>query len=331
MLKIGLIGAGFMGTMHASCYAALGCPITAVADLRAEKRDEMRAKYNCEVYETGEELIAKADVDVIDIVLPTYLHTKHALLAMEKVKNVFIEKPVALTVDEGKALIEAQKRTGARVMIGQVIRLWDEYMWLKAAKDDGRYGKIVTGTFKRVSPLPTWGWDGWLTDPDRSGTMALDMHVHDCDYIRSLCGEPDSVQSSVSRDASGKIVHIGTAYRFGNTSIFAEGCWDYPLTFPFAAEFRVMFERATVVMEHGDLTVYTDDKVEHPEYKHEQTGTIVEGGGNISDLGAYFNELKYFTEAIKNDTPVEINTLSEAVKSLDLVLSEIAMNGGARI
>ncbi len=330
MLKIGLIGAGFMGSMHAACYDALGCPISAVADIRPEKRDEMAAKYHCAAFDSGFDLIAGADVDVVDICLPTYLHAAHALAAMEKFPAVFIEKPVALTAAEGRALVAAQAKTGAKVMVGQVIRLWDEYMWLKAAHDDGRYGKLVTATFKRVSPLPTWGWDAWLTDPVRSGTMALDMHIHDCDFIRSLCGEPETVRSAVSRDASGKIIHIGTAYGYGDTTVFAEGIWDYPSTFPFSMEFRVMFERATVVMEHGSLTVYTDTGVEHPDYKREAAGTIVEGGGNISDLGAYFNELQYFTQRIAAGEPIEINTLPEAVKSLELVLSEIESVGGAR-
>ena len=315
MLKIGLIGAGFMGAMHAACYAALGCPVAAVADVRAEKRQEMADKYGCAVYETGMELIEKADVNVIDICLPTYLHAKHALAAMEKVPAVFIEKPVSLTVAEGEELILTQARTGAKVMVGQVIRLWDEYMWLKKVTDERRYGKLVTGTFKRVSPLPTWGWEGWLNDPDRSGTMALDMHIHDCDFIRSLCGEPDTFHTAVSRDASGKIIHTVTSYGYGDTTIFAEGIWDYPSTFPFAMEFRVMFERATVCMEHGELTVYTDDGVEHPDYKNEATGTVVEGGGNISDLGAYYNELKYFTQTLEAGKPIEVNTLIEAVRS----------------
>ncbi|MDD6878320.1 MAG: Gfo/Idh/MocA family oxidoreductase [Clostridiaceae bacterium] len=330
MLKIGLIGAGFMGSMHAACYEALGCPIAAVADLRPEKREEMAAKYGCAVYETGLELIEKSGVDVIDICLPTYLHTAHALAAMEKVRAVFIEKPVALTAAEGHALLAAQKKTGAQVMVGQVIRLWDEYMWLKAAHDDGRYGKLVTATFKRVSPRPTWAWDNWMDDPSRSGTSALDMHIHDCDFIRSLCGEPETVHAAVSRDASGKIVHICSAYGYGDTTVFAEGIWDYPATFPFSMEFRVMFERATVVMEHGELTVYTDGGVEHPAYKHEASGTVVEGGGNISDLGAYFNELQYFTQHIEAGEPIGINTLPEAVKSLELVLSEIESAGGVR-
>ena len=154
MLKIGLIGAGFMGSMHASCYAALGHPIAAVADLRPEKRQDMADKYGCAVYETGMELIEKADVDVIDICLPTYLHTCHALAAMEKVKAVFIEKPVALTVEEGESLIAAQKKTGAQVMVGQVIRLWDEYMWLKEAADDGRYGSSSPAPSSASVPCP---------------------------------------------------------------------------------------------------------------------------------------------------------------------------------
>ena len=68
---------------------------------------------------------------MIDICLPTYLHAEYALLAMDKVKYVFVEKPVTLTVAESQALLEKQKQTGAFVQVGQVIRFWDEYVALK--------------------------------------------------------------------------------------------------------------------------------------------------------------------------------------------------------
>lgn len=101
MLKIGLIGCGFMGTMHANCYKNLeGVEIAAVADLRPEKAQELAAGTNAVIYADGKDLIANAQVDAIDICLPTYLHAQYALLAMDKVKYLFIEKPVTLTQAE---------------------------------------------------------------------------------------------------------------------------------------------------------------------------------------------------------------------------------------
>jgi len=145
MLKIGLIGCGFMGSTHSACYKELSkyAEIVAVADIRAEKAEEIAKIHNCKIYSTGEELINNANVDVVDICLPTHLHAKHAIQAMEKGFDVFVEKPVCFKMDEANLMLETQKKTGRQVMVGQVIRSWDEYKLLKSIIDSNKYGKIV--------------------------------------------------------------------------------------------------------------------------------------------------------------------------------------------
>ena len=92
MLKVGLIGCGFMGQMHANCYKNIeGVTLAAVADIRKEKAEDIAKGTDAAIYGDGMELIEQADVDVIDICLPTFLHAKYALAAMEKVSYVFVE------------------------------------------------------------------------------------------------------------------------------------------------------------------------------------------------------------------------------------------------
>ena len=113
MLKVGLIGCGFMGAMHANCYKNIeGVELVALADIRKEKAEALSVDTNAVIYGDGKELIENAKVDIIDICLPTFLHAEYALLAMEKAGYVFVEKPVALTVEEGKKMIEKSKQTG---------------------------------------------------------------------------------------------------------------------------------------------------------------------------------------------------------------------------
>ena len=103
MIRVGLIGCGFMGGMHAACYAALaelGVKVTAIADDRPEFLAQMKEQTDAQTYESGMALIEQADVDVVDICLPTYLHTAHACAAMEKGRDVFCEKPVCLTEED---------------------------------------------------------------------------------------------------------------------------------------------------------------------------------------------------------------------------------------
>ena len=81
MLKVGLIGCGFMGAMHANCYRNIdGVQVVAVADIRREKAEALAE--GAAIYGDGLELIEQADVDIIDICLPTFLHAKYALAAM---------------------------------------------------------------------------------------------------------------------------------------------------------------------------------------------------------------------------------------------------------
>lgn len=331
MLRVGLIGCGGMGTNHAHCYGAMKDIVTlaAVADLDPAKTKNITEKFGGNAYATGMELLEKEDLDMVDICLPTYLHTAHAVAAMEKGLHVFMEKPVCLNMAEAKLLLDTQKKTGAKVQIGQVIRFWDEYAWLKETVEKGTYGRVLSASFIRLSANPNWGWENWYNKPERSGSMATDLHIHDVDYIRYLMnGEPDQLFSRATRNKEGVLQQIFTTYQYGDTIITSEGCWDYPDNYPFGMTFRVKLERATAIFDGGCLTVYLADGGKIiPEIKKEfeQDEDL---GINISSLGAYYKELKYFAGRLISGEPLEIAPLSEAVKSLELDLKEIELAGG---
>lgn len=336
MIKVGLIGAGFMGGMHAACYQALediDVKIIAVADLREEKANIVADKTGATIYTTGLELIENADVDIIDICLPTHLHTVHAVAAMKKNRAVFVEKPVCGTLEDAELLLKTEAETKAPIMVGQCIRLWSEYKWLKEIIDNKIYGKVQSGVFKRVSSAPTWAWNNWLHNIQQGGTVALDMHVHDVDYIRYILGEPDEVTATAARDEEGIIQHIFSTYKYGNTAIACEACWDYPSNFPFSMAYRVKMEKATIVFDStltSSLTVYPvngEPFVPELEKEFEADNNI---GGNLSSLGGYYNELKYFIERIQSKEPLEVAPLNEGVKSIKLTLKEIELAGGAK-
>lgn len=322
MLKIGLIGCGFMGKMHADCYRNIeGVRVTAVADLRADKAEELSKLSDAEIYTTGEELIKEADVDVIDICLPTYLHASHALLAMDKVKYVFVEKPVTLTVAEGEALLKKAKETGARVQVGQVIRFWDEYVALAEIIKSERYGKVVNANFRRLSPIPRWGWENWLLDPARSGGAGQDLHIHDVDYVLSVFGEPKKIASAKSTLGLTND-YVNTLMCYDDFVVSVEGTWALPESYPFTASFRVVFEKAVVENAGAGFVCY-DEGGAHPiELEKKVLAGDGYAGGNVSDLGGYYNELLYFTERAREGKEIERATLSDAVASLTFLLTK---------
>lgn len=322
MLKVGLIGCGGIGAVHAECWLTLSdsvC-ITAVADSDEERARKYAEKSGARVYRDGMELLEKEELDVVDICVPTFLHASYTLKAMEKVKNILVEKPICLKEEEALELLKKQEETGARIQVGHVVRFTDAYRYLKETADSGKYGKIVAGSFSRISPRPEWmsGYD----DMERTGTMLLDMHIHDADYIRYLMGkEPESLDSHGVRDKYGIVQHVYTAYQFQNVILAAEASWDYPGGFPFTATYRVKFERAAITLEsNGTVAVY----LEGGDKFLPNLGTKMEMsmGINVSDMRPYYNEIHFFINNILTNSNHEVATLRDSIASFRLVKKE---------
>lgn len=327
MIRVGILGCGFMGAMHAACYRALGAQLTAMADVKFEAAQALAAQYGAVAFDSAEELIASACVDVVDICLPVDLHTSYAVAAMKAGRHVFIEKPVCLTEQEMSLLLKTEAETGVHVQVGQVLRHWREYVWLKETVDAGVYGKVCSGMFKRLSAKPRWS--DWLHELGRSGGVAVEMHVHDVDYVRYLLGEPEGVQAQASRDEHGAIQHITALYSYTDgAAIMLEASWDLPSSYPFTAEFRVKLEGATVTLRGGVLTVYPNSGAafspELPAVYQAQNST----GGNISDLGGYYNELGYFLDGLAGKNDLSIAPLHTAADSVRLAWREVTAAGG---
>ena len=118
-MKIGLIGCGGMGTTHNLSLKALSgkmdVEVTALADCRQEFLERAAKQWpGAKTYTTGMELLREEELDAVHICLPSYLHAEHAIAAMEKGMDVFLEKPVCLTREDCSRLLEVQKKTGAR-------------------------------------------------------------------------------------------------------------------------------------------------------------------------------------------------------------------------
>lgn len=331
MKRIGIIGSGYMGAMHAACYRLIdGAEVVAVADVRAEQAAEIAAPCGAAVYTDAKEMMEKANLDVVDICLPTFLHTEYAVHAMKCGLDVFVEKPICLKQEEADLLLKTQKETGREVMVGQVVRSIPEYAYIKELQENGTYGKVKTTTFRRLSPKPGWAWDSWLHQVERSGSMALDLQIHDIDYMRYLLGEPTDFNVMPTRDDHGLIGHMYSTFRFGDAVASVEASWDYPTCFPFSAEVNVEFEKATAVCVTGQpLKIYEESgMVVTPELPASpDVGNVFEKY-NVKDVRGYFEELTYFIEQLEKGEPIVRASLTEAVRSFELVMKEIDRCGG---
>lgn len=320
-----------MGTTHYLAWKQLArqmdLEVVAIADCRKELLDKAAKHFpNAKTYEFGMDLIKNEELDIADICLPSYMHADHAIAAMEKGMNVFSEKPVCLSKEDGKRLLETEKRTGVKAMVGQVIRSWPEYLYLKKVYEEKKLGKLKSIVMQRTSNNVLWGFDNWFQDEERSGSVVLDLHVHDLDFLRYMLGEPDRFDVRATAFESGMINQIITTYEFGNVFVTTEGMWDVSTAVPFEASFHACFEEGSVFYngnKEETLTVYKKDGTkEVPDLSAEFNEKSNEAGINISDLGPYHAELKYFAECLRDNKPIEIAPLCEGVSSVDLALDE---------
>ena len=122
------------------------------------------------------------------------------------------------------------------------------------------------------------------------------------------------------------INQIITTYEFGDIFATAEGIWDISPALKFQASFRACFEKATIIFnsaQHPSLTVYkADGTIEIPELKPEYAVVTDVAGINVSNLGPYYTEIKYFIQCIQEGKQVEIAPLEEGVKSAELAIQE---------
>ncbi len=321
MVKVGIVGAGFMGKMHAGCYDVLpDAQLIGIVDREIGKAREIADRYGTKACPSLKELL-KDPVDIVDICLPTYLHKEGVIESVRAGKHVLCEKPIALNTGDATEMISETKEAGVKFMVAHVIRFWPEYVKLKEIFDSQRLGRLKSLTCKRLSPMPTWSWQNWLMDPEKSGSALIDLHIHDTDFILYLLGKPASVFTQTIKTEIGHS-HVWSIFEYSDKVATAEAAWDLPANFPFLMAFAAVFEKGTVEFDSQkkkSLAIYDGENVEYPEVQSEK----MQGGGNISELGGYYNEIKYFVECVKRGEEPELVTPEEAKASLELVLTEI--------
>ncbi|REK76126.1 Gfo/Idh/MocA family protein [Paenibacillus paeoniae] len=196
-IRIGIIGAGNIGGVHAAEFAKLAdqCEITAITDAYLPLAQAKADQYGIgAVAATPEELITRDDVDAVIIGVPNQHHAPLAIQALKAGKHVLLEKPMGINSDAAREILKASKESDRIVMVGHQMRWESVPMAIKEQVERGELGKIYTaktGWFRRKG-IP--GWGTWFTRMDQSGGGPLiDIGVHMLDLALYLMGNPKPV------------------------------------------------------------------------------------------------------------------------------------------
>lgn len=227
MTGIAIVGRGAMGSTHARALASLG---------RAEQIKYVVTRTAGGVAEAAPAAAVVTDVDVvlndpaIDVVsicTPTGTHRELAVRALRAGKNVLLEKPIALTVDDGRAIRDEAQRSGKVFMVAQVVRFFAGYRQLAGDVAAGKLGRLVSARATRLSSKPDWA--DWLRDFAEAGGMLVDFGIHDFDQMNLLLGEPREV-SAIGVAAAGTAA-TGAAATGTRSGIAAAGPVETTITY----------------------------------------------------------------------------------------------------
>jgi predicted dehydrogenase len=325
MINFGIVGIGFMGVTHYKAIQKVrGAKVGAIVSRDAKKLQgdwrNIQGNFGgsggthdlskVRAYKQLDKLLDDPNIDVVDICLPTPMHVETSLRALQSGKHVFLEKPISLTIADANKLVSAAKRYGKSLMVAHVLRYFPEFRLLKQLVDLEEYGRVRAAHFKRIISKPSW-WDP--NELDRTGGPAIDLHIHDTDFLQFVFGMPDSVVSQGTLGKRKVIEYIHTLYKFPkNISISAEGGWLAQSGCPFEHGYDVYFEDATLKFNslsgQSPQLLTNDGKVRKPR---------------LSRTDGFVGELQEVTDAIReNRKSIDLDATS-ARNSLDICLKEI--------
>jgi predicted dehydrogenase len=336
-MKVGLCGYGPMGRTHAQLLANHeDVKLVAVADVQADLRARAQSETGAQIFESGEALIDARVADVVFVCVPTYLHAPLTIRALRAGAHVFCEKPMGLSPLQCSAMMAAAQKADRMLIIGQVLRFWPEYVFLKQAIDSGRFGRLQSLSMTRIGGVSI-GFERWFLDEKRGGMQIFDRHIHDTDLVLWLLGVPEAVEAfGFAKDArtDGGIVHSFTRYLYKDMAISAEGSADLPAKFPFTMSYRAVFDQAAIEYSNRQtptLKLYGSGEPETPELP-QPLGSL-QSGLNIASASGYYLEEVYFFDCIRTGRRPQIITPESARETIRVVRAEIrsARRNGARI
>jgi UDP-N-acetylglucosamine 3-dehydrogenase len=309
VLKIGILGSGFMGRTHAQAYAKIpGISIAAVSSRHLDKAEKLANEVGARATTDDRSIIEDPSIEAISNTLPTPLHAEPTIAALGAGKHVLLEKPLALRAADGDGMIAAAKETGRTLMIAHVLRFWGEYVSLVEFVHAGKLGKPISATAARLSQLPSWGGD-WFLDPAWSGGAVLDLCVHDFDVLNWLLGAPKSVYARGKEMRPGLWTDVHALVDYGNATGVVEGSQFMPQGYPFTSTLKVLCEGGVVelVFRAGGISVEMGGGASLMVHEAGKAYPLAPKPGD-----AYDNQAAYFVDCVRKGATPTLGTLEQA-------------------
>ncbi len=334
MVNVGIIGLGRMGRLHMmNCLRIDDVEVVAVADSSKKALKKVKSAARTHLYTDYHDLLSDSlDLDAVIISLPNYLHPESIQLALEAELSVFVEKPMANSVDECRKIVKLVEKSDRKFMVGHCMRFIDATEKMKAIADMGRIGDLEVVTIEQIlngpfahgavpTPVPEW----WFDPKKTGGGVLLDLGYHLIDLFRLFTGEDPEILFSCFDHKFNLPMEDGAILILRSSKSDVKGIinvgWYQKSVFP-EYNFRMIL--------HGNAGyVSSDDFVPRNIYLH----AIKEGmknllrkavGKKIKPLSysyyyeAYYRELQHFFDCVMNDSSPSVSAI-DGLKTIELI------------
>lgn len=338
-MRFGIVGAGVIGTIHARLIASIGGPeaeLVAVADTSQAAAKRLAGDYDCLALSTADDLLARGDVDAVSVCLPSGMHAKAAVAALEAGKHVIIEKPIDITLSAADQIIAAERRSGRTVTVISQRRFQPAFRFLHNTITSGRLGRISVA----MAESTFWRSQAYYDSDDWRGTQALDgggalmnQGIHALDLLTWIMGEPVEVSAYSATLAHGRIevedtLTANIRFAGGALATLTATTGTYP-------------DRPVRLTVAGDAgtAVVADERLAYLRTRDSGTGDVSDGAGlagampEASAAGdideAHCAQYLDFLGAVRDHRPPRVTT-GDGRRALALVLAsyESARNEG---
>jgi UDP-N-acetylglucosamine 3-dehydrogenase len=301
-IKAGVIGTGVMGSNYARMIKTLrDVELVGIMDVNESQVTDLAKELNTSFFTDAEKFFDKKKPDVVVISCPDEFHARYTLMALERNINVHLEKPVADTLENCRIILEASKRTKAKINIAYILRILPHYSYIRDSIKSGKFGDIIHFYTRRNAILNEGlRWQG-RTD------LSTYLVCHDADIMMWMTGNKvarvygeEVINKSLKKFNTHDSIQVVLKCEDGSIGVI-ECSWAVPNTGRFSIDNRMEIvgtkEVAYVNLQDQGLIYLSEE------------GMIWPGMVFAADAGGFFigglkNEFEKFIDSITHDKPV---------------------------
>ena len=314
-LRVGLIGAGNMATVHADGWQAAGDRVAAI--LESRRSADLAARTGADVIDDLDQLLGS--VDVVDICSPTDTHLGYVTAGADAGVAVVCEKPLARTAKDAASAVIACAEAGVPLLVGHVVRFFPEYVAARRRVEAGDIGEVAVVRLDRSTYLPA-GASAWFKDHARSGGVVHDLMIHDVDYAGWIAGTVTRVYAKLTGVPGGGEHVLATLRHEGDAISFVQGSWAFP-----TGSFRTFLE---IAGSEGLIRPHAAQSFR----------TVGDVAANVADVPAppstgespYVTQMRHFSQVLHDEAATRI-TPADAVSAVEVcdAIAESIVSGRA--